>query len=84
MAEARRLVTDGPYAIVRHPLYVAEELAVLGIFIQYASVPAALILAVQALCQLQRMHNEEAVLRRSFPEYSAYAARTARLFPGVW
>jgi protein-S-isoprenylcysteine O-methyltransferase Ste14 len=84
MAEARRLVTDGPYAIVRHPLYVAEELAMLGIFIQYASVPAAVIVAAQVFFQLQRMGNEEAVLRRTFPEYDAYAARTARLVPGVW
>ena len=84
MAEARRLVTGGPYAIVRHPLYLAEELAMLGIFIQYASVPAALIVAAQVFFQLQRMRNEEAVLRRTFPEYDAYAARTARLVPGVW
>jgi protein-S-isoprenylcysteine O-methyltransferase Ste14 len=84
MAEARLLVTGGPYAIVRHPLYVAEELALFGIFIQYASLPAALILAVQIFCQFRRMKNEEAVLRRTFPEYDAYAARTARLVPGVW
>jgi protein-S-isoprenylcysteine O-methyltransferase Ste14 len=31
MAEARRLVTSGVYRWVRHPLYLAEELAVIGI-----------------------------------------------------
>jgi protein-S-isoprenylcysteine O-methyltransferase Ste14 len=30
MAEARNLVTQGPYALVRHPLYICEEIAVLG------------------------------------------------------
>jgi protein-S-isoprenylcysteine O-methyltransferase Ste14 len=35
--QARKLVTSGPYAIVRHPLYLAEEMAVLGVFLQYAS-----------------------------------------------
>jgi protein-S-isoprenylcysteine O-methyltransferase Ste14 len=30
------------------------------------------------------MIYEEAVLRAAFPEYEAYARRTARLIPGVW
>jgi protein-S-isoprenylcysteine O-methyltransferase Ste14 len=30
MAEARQLITHGPYAIVRHPLYVCEEIALVG------------------------------------------------------
>ncbi len=34
MAEARRLVTRGVYSIVRHPLYLAEEIAVLGIVVK--------------------------------------------------
>jgi protein-S-isoprenylcysteine O-methyltransferase Ste14 len=35
MAEALRLVTSGVYRFVRHPLYLAEELAVIGIFMQF-------------------------------------------------
>jgi hypothetical protein len=30
------------------------------------------------------MRLEEGVLRRSFPAYAAYAARTARLIPGLY
>jgi protein-S-isoprenylcysteine O-methyltransferase Ste14 len=33
--------------------------------------------------QLLRMRYEEAVLRRAYPEYDAYARRTARLIPFV-
>lgn len=83
-AEARRLVTEGPYAIIRHPLYLAEQLALLGVFIEFFSLQAALLVAAQVACQIQRMRNEEAVLLRSFPEYGPYMARTARLIPGVW
>jgi hypothetical protein len=35
MAEARTLVTGGPYAIVRHPLYVAETIATVGVLIGF-------------------------------------------------
>jgi protein-S-isoprenylcysteine O-methyltransferase Ste14 len=84
MAEARRLVTSGPYRLVRHPLYLAEELAVVGIFVQSLSLWTALILAVQIAFQLRRMHNEEAILAESFPEYAAYRQRTARLLRGIY
>jgi protein-S-isoprenylcysteine O-methyltransferase Ste14 len=84
MAEARRLVTSGPYRFVRHPLYLAEELAIIGISMQFFSLSTALVLAVQIAFQLRRMHNEEAVLAESFPEYAAYRQRTARLLPGIY
>jgi protein-S-isoprenylcysteine O-methyltransferase Ste14 len=84
MAEARRLVTSGPYRFVRHPLYLAEELAILGISMQFFSLTTALILAVQIAFQLRRMQYEEAVLVESFPDYVAYQQRTARLLPGIY
>jgi protein-S-isoprenylcysteine O-methyltransferase Ste14 len=85
MAEARGLVTDGPYALIRHPLYLMEEVAIAGVFIQVASWPAAVLFAVHLAFQLQRMRNEEGVLTQAFPrDYRAYAARTARLIPGLW
>jgi protein-S-isoprenylcysteine O-methyltransferase Ste14 len=84
LAEARKLVTHGPYSIVRHPLYAAELLAILGALIQFASVEAAILVAVQFAFQLIRMRNEEAVLLRTFPEYAEYMMRTPRLIPGIW
>jgi protein-S-isoprenylcysteine O-methyltransferase Ste14 len=84
MAEARRLVTSGPYRLVRHPLYLAEELAIIGLSMQFLSLSTAFVLAVQIVFQLRRMHNEEAVLAESFPEYAAYRQRTARLLPGIY
>lgn len=84
MAEARRLVTDGPYAVVRHPLYLAEQIGVFGVFMQVASWQALVIVAAHFYFQLERMRNEEAVLAQAFPEYAAYARRTARLIPALW
>jgi protein-S-isoprenylcysteine O-methyltransferase Ste14 len=84
MAEARRLVTSGPYRLVRHPLYLAEELAIIGLSMQFFSAATAFLLAVQIAFQLRRMHNEESVLTENFPEYAAYQRRTARLLPGIY
>jgi protein-S-isoprenylcysteine O-methyltransferase Ste14 len=84
MAEARRLVTSGPYRFVRHPLYLAEELAIIGISMQFFSLSSAFVLAVHIAFQLRRMYNEEAVLTETFPEYAAYQQRTARLLPGIY
>lgn len=82
--EARKLVTSGPYRIVRHPLYAAELLAMIGIVLQFASLEAAALAAVQFGFQIMRMRNEETVLRTAFPEYAGYMARTRRIIPGVW
>jgi protein-S-isoprenylcysteine O-methyltransferase Ste14 len=84
LPEARRLVTSGPYRLVRHPLYLAEAIATLGIFMQYLSVLAALLVIAQFVFQLIRMQCEEQVLLKAFPDYEAYSRRTARIIPGIY
>lgn len=84
MAEARELVTAGVYRFVRHPLYLAEEIAAIGVVMQFFSPWTALILAVQIGFQLRRMRNEEVILAAIFPEYLAYSKKTARILPGIY
>jgi protein-S-isoprenylcysteine O-methyltransferase Ste14 len=84
MAEARRLVTDGPYSRIRHPLYLGEAISMIGLTLQYLSPLALGILLLQFAFQLWRMKNEEAVLTSLFPEYESYRTRTARLVPGLY
>jgi len=81
-AQARKLVTHGPYEYVRHPLYLAEEIAIVGIIVGHMSLEAVLLGAVHWAFQLRRMVNEERVLRATFPEYTDYAARTPMLLLG--
>jgi protein-S-isoprenylcysteine O-methyltransferase Ste14 len=82
--QARKLVIGGPYRIVRHPLYVAEEIATVGVLLQYTWYAALLFLVIHLALQIRRMDYEESLLRAVFPDYEAYARRTARLIPGVW
>lgn len=84
MAEARRLVTDGPYASIRHPLYLGEAISMFGLTLQFRSPLAFLFMALQFAFQFQRMKNEEEVLARQFAEYDSYRLRTARILPGIY
>jgi len=82
--ESRRLVTHGPYALVRHPLYLAEAVAAMGALITFLSPWAIILIAFQLMLQIVRIHYEEKVLKENFPEYEDYAKRTWRLIPGIY
>jgi len=81
LPEARGLVTHGPYALVRHPLYLGEFAAVGGLLIASPSPRNLAAGAVFVIAQFTRMSFEERALAREFPEYADYAGRTPRLVP---
>ena len=84
MAEARELVTSGVYRFVRHPLYLAEEIAAIGSVMQFLSGWTVMLLAVHIAFQFRRMWNEEAVLSAVFPHYATYKKKTAQIIPGIY
>lgn len=79
------VISTGPYALVRHPmyfgvalLYIASPLA-LGSY--WAILPALMIIPLLAA----RIRNEEEVLLRDLPGYAEYRHKVKyRLLPGVW
>ncbi|HEV2563373.1 MAG TPA: isoprenylcysteine carboxylmethyltransferase family protein [Rhizomicrobium sp.] len=84
MPESRKLVTSGPYSLVRHPLYLGEQTVLLGVALQCTSVWPLAVLVLQLVCQLYRMSYEEKILAESFPEYTDYARHTARILPWIY
>ncbi len=83
MPQARKLVTAGPYRLVRHPLYLAEQIALFGIMWQFAQPFAFLIVITGFAIQFVRMHYEEQVLAETYPAYRAYMRTTGRILPRI-
>jgi protein-S-isoprenylcysteine O-methyltransferase Ste14 len=81
LPEARGLVTRGPYRLVRHPVYLGELGVCAGLVIGAPTVWNLACAAVILAAQIVRMGLEERALEAEFPEYAAYASRTARIVP---
>ncbi|MEU7278966.1 isoprenylcysteine carboxylmethyltransferase family protein [Streptomyces sp. NPDC045431] len=80
------VVRSGPYRHLRHPSYAGGLLMVACAGFGLDHPPAHLVLVGGTLAgMLYRIRTEDAVLISALgPEYAQYAARTARLVPGVW
>ena len=83
--ERTGLVTDGPFAVVRNPVFAAMLPTSLGLSLLVPSVPALLALvALFAALELQTRAVEEPYLLRTHgAAYADYAARVGRFVPGI-
>jgi protein-S-isoprenylcysteine O-methyltransferase Ste14 len=82
----QRVVTGGPYAIIRHPGYLAGIVIMVASGLALDSWLATAFLAVFSLpFLLYRAVTEDRVLQAQLPGYRDYAQRVRwRLMPGVW
>lgn len=80
------LVVDGPYRVLRHPMYAASALACLGAGLAMGTWPGLGLTFVGTLPgMLRRIHVEERALADALgSDYRRYAADRRRLVPGIW
>lgn len=79
-----RLVRSGIYAKIRHPIYTSVILAGFGWALAWLSWPTLLASAALLPFFHAKSCREEGFLRRKFPEYREYEARTRRFVPGIY
>ena len=83
--DARHLMDDGPYRLIRHPGYAGSLLTWTGFALTSGSLPVvAVITSLLGRAYLRRISAEEALLRRDLPGYVEYGRRTRRLVPFIW
>ena len=79
------LVQDGPYRLVRHPIYTGFLLGMLGTAIVYGRLYCFVGVAVAAIGFKLKSLTEEAFMRNQFgPRYDQYRDEVKGLVPYVW
>ena len=82
--DGHELVTSGPYALVRHPIYTGLLLAFLGSALALGDWAGVLAFALSAAALWRKLRVEERWMRQQFGDaYQAYSQRVAALIPFV-
>jgi protein-S-isoprenylcysteine O-methyltransferase Ste14 len=83
LVKKKKLANDGPYSLVRHPLYLGSTLMMLGFTLLTGMWWNLIVAALTALvCFGHAIRNEEAFLAAKFGDrWTKYASHTGRILP---
>ena len=81
----QKVISTGPYALVRHPMYLGTSIMWLATPIALGSYWALPVFLILPIVLVYRIMNEEEVLLRELPGYREYTQMVKyRLIPGIW
>lgn len=85
ISAGQKVISSGPYAMMRHPMYTGSIVMLLGVPLALGSWWGLLALVPFTLLILWRLLDEEKFLARNLPGYSEYRNKVKyRLIPLVW
>lgn len=83
--EGQGIITTGPYALVRHPMYLGISAMLLAAPVALGSWWALIPALTTPFFLAARIRDEEEVLRAELAGYGEYVQRTRfRMIPGLW
>jgi protein-S-isoprenylcysteine O-methyltransferase Ste14 len=85
VAQDQKVISTGPYALVRHPMYLAALVMLIFSPLALGSFWAMIGLILMPFALILRIKAEEKLLMRELAGYPEYAQRVRyRLIPGIW
>ena len=85
IAENQKVVSTGPYAIVRHPMYASALIYLFGTPLALGSYWGLIVFLAIIPFLIWRILDEEKVLAQELPGYTEYQRRVRyRLLPSIW
>ena len=85
VARDQRVISTGPYAVIRHPMYAGGLVMLAGMPIALGSWWGLLVLTAILPALIWRLIDEERFLARNLPGYTAYREKVPyRLIPLLW
>ena len=83
--EKTKLVTNGPYRVIRHPIYSFQSVMLVGVAILLPAPLAVIIVLIHLACVWIKTADEEAHLVKEHGQaYVEYRSRTGRLLPKIF
>jgi protein-S-isoprenylcysteine O-methyltransferase Ste14 len=83
--EDQKVISTGPYAWVRHPMYVGVLILVVGVPLALGSYWGLMLMLLNVPVLILRILDEEKMLRHELDGYSDYTGKVRyRLVPGLW
>jgi protein-S-isoprenylcysteine O-methyltransferase Ste14 len=85
VGDDQRVITTGPYALVRHPMYIGALVMLVGVPLALGSMWGLLAIVPMALVMVWRLLDEEKFLAANLAGYSEYQRKVRyHLLPMIW
>ena len=81
LLEGSKLITSGPYSLVRHPIYTAVLMIVGGYVINTPTSVNIILYVVLIVDLIVKLKYEEMLLKERFSDYETYKSKTKALIP---